>query len=89
MLTCKQFLQELSDFLDESVDPALRAEVERHVNQCPNCWVVCDTARKTLKVFKGMDAHAVPEHVQRKLLSALEKAIADKKGVDASPPVGH
>ena len=89
MLTCKQFLQELSDFLDESVDPAVRAEVERHVNECPNCWVVCDTARKTLKVFKGMDCHAVPEHVQHKLVAALEKAIREKKGLDPGPPVGH
>lgn len=89
MLTCKQFLQELSDFLDESVDPAVRAEVERHVNQCPNCWVVCDTTRKTLKVFKGMDAHALPEHLQRKLLAALERAITEKKGGHCPPPMDH
>lgn len=89
MLTCKQFLQELSDYLEESVDPAVRTEIERHVNECPNCWVVCDTTRRTLKVFKGMECHAVPEDVQRKLLSALEKAIADKKGSDPVHRVDH
>jgi hypothetical protein len=89
LLTCKQFLQELSDYLEESVDQVVRAEIERHVNECPNCWVVCDTARKTLKVFKGMECHAVPEDVQRKLLAALEKAIAEKKGSDPRRRVDH
>ena len=92
MLTCKQFLQELSDFLDESIDPGLRSEIERHVNECPNCWVVCDTTRRTLKVFKGMEAQAVPASVQQRLLCALQKKMAEKKRKQSSPsapPPGH
>ena len=76
MLTCKQFLQELNDFLDESLDPKIRSELQRHVNECPNCWVVCNTTEKTLKVFKGMEAKPVPADIQARLLSALEKRIA-------------
>jgi heterodisulfide reductase subunit B len=91
LLTCKQFLQELNDFLDESTDPALRSEIERHVNECPNCWVVCDTTRRTLKVFRGMEAQAVPANVQQRLLSALQKKIAEKQGKQrpAAPAAGH
>lgn len=73
MLTCKQFLQELNEYLDESLDPQMRAELQRHVNECPNCWVVCDTTEKTLKVFKGMDCHPVPRDVESRLMAALEK----------------
>jgi heterodisulfide reductase subunit B len=90
LLTCKQFLQELNDFLDESTDPTLRSEIERHVNECPNCWVVCDTTRRTLKVFKGMEAQAVPANVQQRLLSALQKKIAEKQGKQhPAAPTGH
>lgn len=78
MLTCKQFLQELTDFLDDTIDPATRAELTRHINECPNCWVVCDTTEKTLKVFKGMEAKAVPADIEKRLLSALEKRIAER-----------
>ena len=78
MLTCKQFLEELNDFLDETMDPTQRAELQRHVNECPNCWVVCNTTEKTLKVFKGMEAKAVPEHIQAKLMQALEKRMKEK-----------
>ncbi len=73
LLTCKQFLQELTDFLDDTLDPQLRAELTKHVNECPNCWVVCNTTEKTLKVFKGMEAQAVPLHIEAKLMAALEQ----------------
>ena len=78
MLTCKQFLQELTDYLDETLDPQTRSELTRHVNECPNCWVVCNTTEKTLKVFKGMEPKAVPEDIQTRLMAALEKRIRDK-----------
>jgi anti-sigma factor RsiW len=73
LLTCKQFLHDLNDFLDDTLDPNLRAELQRHVNECPNCWVVCNTTEKTIKVFKGMEAQPVPQHVQARLMEALEK----------------
>lgn len=78
MLTCKQFLQELNDYLDETLDPQTRAELQKHVNECPNCWVVCDTTQKTLKVFKGMDPKPIPEDIHDRLWAALEKKMQDK-----------
>lgn len=78
MLTCKQFLQELTDYLDEALEPTVRKELERHVNECPNCWVVCNTTKKTLQVFKGMEAKAVPQEIQGRLMAALEKRLAEK-----------
>ena len=73
MLTCKQFLQDLNDFLDDTLDPQLRDEVQRHVKECPNCWVVFNTTEKTIQVFKGMEPQPVPEHIQSRLMDALEK----------------
>ena len=80
MLTCKQFLQELNEFLDESLDPGLRAELQRHVSECPNCWVVYDTTEKTLKVFKGMEPQAVPEPIRARLMDALQRKFKAKGG---------
>ncbi len=56
MLTCKEFLSELSAYLDEQTDTDLKAKIDKHAAECPNCWVVCDTTKKTIKVYKGMDA---------------------------------
>ena len=78
MLTCKQFLQELNEFLDESLDPQIRAELQRHVNECPNCWVVYNTTEKTLRVFKGMEPKPIPEPIHSRLMDALERKIRAK-----------
>jgi hypothetical protein len=73
LVTCKDFLRELADFLDESVDPALRQELESHISQCPNCWVICDTTKKTIQVYKGMEPEPLPDEVHAKLIQIIEK----------------
>ena len=81
MLTCKQFLQELNDYLDESVGPDIRRELQAHVNECPNCFVIVDTTKKTLEVYKGMQPQAVPEHIKSRLMAALEKKMRARREV--------
>ena len=85
MLTCKEFLQELSEFLDESTDADIRAKLEKHTTECPNCWVLCDTTKKTIRVFKGMQACAIPEDVHARLMAALEKKNAAKSKDSPEP----
>jgi len=71
-------LHELNDYLDETLDPESRATLQRHVNECPNCWVVCDTTARTLKVFKGLEAQAVPPNIESRLMAALEKKMQEE-----------
>ena len=79
MLTCKQFLTELGDYLDEAVDAQTRAHLEEHITECPNCWVVTDTTKKTIRIFQGMELHPIPEDVESRLMAALERKMAAKK----------
>jgi anti-sigma factor RsiW len=78
LLTCKEFLAELSDFLDETTKLEIRAKLERHLAECPNCWVVCDTTRKTIQVYKGMASCSIPEDVHTRLMAAVERRLAAK-----------
>ena len=79
MLTCKQFLQELNDYLDPTGDPEIRRRLESHVTQCPNCFVIVDTTQKTLQVYKGIEPQTIPEDVKNRLLKALERKMAARK----------
>ena len=79
MLTCKDFLSELSDYLDETIDAELRSKLERHITECPNCWVVADTTRKTIKIYKGMEPCTIPADVESRLMKAVEAKIAAKQ----------
>ena len=76
MLTCKDFLKELSDYLDDTADAEVRAKVERHMSECPNCWVIADTTRRTIQIYKGMDPVPLPEDVQSRLMKALDRKMA-------------
>ena len=80
MLTCKQFLAELSDFLDEALGVEERKKLEDHINQCPNCWVIADTTRKTIEVYKCSDPAPIPTEIRSRLMQALERKIASKRG---------
>jgi hypothetical protein len=76
LLTCKQFLQELNDYLDPNVDTVTKVHLEAHVTECPNCFVIVDTTKKTLQVYKGVEPQSVPEDVQSRLWKALERKMA-------------
>ena len=79
MLTCRDFLNELSDYLDEHVDAEVRAKLEQHITECPNCWVIADTTKKTIRIYKGMEPHPIPADVESRLMTALEKKIESRR----------
>ena len=79
MLTCKEFLQELNDYLDDAVDVRLRQHIEAHISECPNCFVILDTTKKTIQVYKGMQPQVLPNEVSSRLNKAVERMLAQKK----------
>jgi anti-sigma factor RsiW len=84
LLTCAQLLHELNDFLDEALDGMSRAELEQHLGKCPNCQVLVDTTKKTVRVFKGLEPCPIPPEVESRLLAAIEKR---SRAVGKSPPL--
>jgi len=79
LLTCKQFLQELNDYLDPNIDAEMKNHLNAHVTQCPNCFVIVDTTMKTLQVYKGVEPQTIPEDVKTRLWKALDRKMAARK----------
>lgn len=76
MLTCKDFLRWLNEYVDETADTETRHHLEQHVNACPNCWVIFDTTKKTIQVYKGMEPQTLPDDVQSRLMAALNRRMS-------------
>ncbi len=76
MLTCKEFLESLNEYLDENAAAEVRKSVEDHIHNCPNCWVVHDTTKKTVQIYRGVEPQALPEEVNARLMEALGKKMA-------------
>ena len=73
MKPCKKLIQELSNFLDNEIDPALRREFEEHMCRCPDCRVILDTTRKTIQIFRGCEPYPLPEHLHTRLQEAVRR----------------
>ena len=88
MLTCKDFLNEMGEFLDETCDPSLRETLRQHVSECPNCWVILDTTQRTIKVYKGMEPQDIPTDIHGRLMHALERRIGASAGAGSHAAPG-
>lgn len=78
MLTCKQFLAELSEYLDESLSAEERERIQKHIDECPNCWVLADTTQKTIRVYKCSEPVPLPADVEARFMKAMQRKMAAK-----------
>jgi Putative zinc-finger len=83
LFTCKQFLQELNDYLDAKVAIELKRGIESHISECQKCFGVVDTIRITIKLCKGVEPEPLPVGVKTRLLKALERKVARDKQVQS------
>jgi hypothetical protein len=68
---CSQFLTELNDFLDDSLDTNLKAELQEHLTWCHNCYVVCNTTKKTIEIYRENQVYELPDALRTKLHDAI------------------
>jgi anti-sigma factor (TIGR02949 family) len=78
-VTCKEFLKELTDYLDDQMDASTRAELEDHLQWCHNCFVVCDTTKKTIEIYRDSKMYELPEDLRTRLQSAIITKCKSKK----------
>lgn len=69
---CRDHLDGLSDYVDGELDPALCAEIERHMAECGDCRIVVDTLRKTISLYRNHGHEDVPEDAKARLYAVLK-----------------
>ncbi len=70
-MKCNDFLKELNEYLDGAIDVQLKTELEEHLQWCHNCFVVCNTTRKTIEIYKDNDVYPLPEPIRERLHQAI------------------
>jgi predicted anti-sigma-YlaC factor YlaD len=70
---CKKIINELADYLDEALDPLLRALIEEHLEKCKDCRIVVDTTKQTIDIFCNSEPAPLPQSTRQKLHEALVK----------------
>lgn len=72
-MNCKGLIGELSNYIDDELDPTVKAELERHLEYCEDCRLVVDTTRKTVQIFCNSEPVPLPIDVRSRLHTAVEK----------------
>lgn len=71
---CREFFEQLSDYIDGELATSLCAELEQHLANCPNCRVVVDTTRKTVSLYRHTSRAELPDGMSERLWLAIEQA---------------
>ena len=79
-MKCTEFLSELTNYLDGVIDAQTKAELDDHLPWCHNCYVVCDTTRKTIEIYRNQELYELPDDLRGRLQTAImSKCAAQKK----------
>jgi anti-sigma factor (TIGR02949 family) len=70
---CRQLLGVLSDYVDGDLAAELCADLEHHLQTCPNCSVVVNTLRKTIELYQETtESDPLPQEVRQRLYARLD-----------------
>lgn len=70
-MNCKDFLSELTDYLDGSISVTVRAELDEHLHWCRDCHVVLNTTKKTIEIYRDNRLYELPEKLREQLHQAI------------------
>jgi anti-sigma factor RsiW len=84
---CSEFLNELTDYLDGVIDAPTKAELEEHLAWCHNCYVVADTTKKTIEIYRDSKLYELPENLRTRLRTAIVAKCQSRKksGSEGAP----
>jgi anti-sigma factor RsiW len=80
MSNCKKLLTELSNYLDDELDAALRDELDSHAKRCPNCYIIIDSTRKTVQIFKECGPYDVSPALHARIEQAVRLHVEKSEG---------
>jgi anti-sigma factor RsiW len=77
---CREYLENLCSYVDGEADEALCAEIEKHLADCPDCRIMVDTLRQTVKLCREGEEHPLPEDLKAKMHRILAEKWKEKFG---------
>lgn len=80
MSNCKKLLTELSNYLDDELDAKLREEIEAHAKRCPSCYIIIDSTRKTVQIFKECGPYDVSPALHTRIEQAVRLHVEKSEG---------
>ena len=82
-IDCLEVWRQISGYLDNEVEPDLRAAMSAHFKDCAHCSAILDGTRNVVKLVGDGKAFELPASTGRRLYAKLDDHLADKRPKDA------
>src|SRR5262249_56000309 len=73
VVTCEKVWIEISNYIDDQVDPTLRAAMDEHIRGCEKCTSVLAGTRNVVQLFGDERMLEVPAGYSQRLHERLEE----------------
>jgi len=72
-ISCVDVWREVSNYIDEVVDPTLRERMQEHFKGCEHCSAVLDGTRNVVRLVGDGKAFEIPRGFSNRLKKRLEE----------------
>ena len=81
-VSCFEVWRRLSDYVDDDVEPELKARLTYHFARCKDCKALLDGTRNVVALIGDEQAFDLSTGAGRRITAALERRIAEDRGAD-------
>jgi anti-sigma factor RsiW len=72
-ISCEEVWRDISDYIDEELDPVQRAALEQHFAECRHCTALIDGTRNVIALYRDERVLAPPDGFHERLYQRLEE----------------
>jgi anti-sigma factor RsiW len=74
-MTCKDVWREVSDYIDDTISPEMRHELELHLSYCRHCTAIIDGVRNIVILVADGRLFSLPSGFSARLQARLNKEL--------------
>ena len=78
-IDCHHVWDHISEYIDNDVDPAVRADIDRHLETCEICSAVLDSTRNVVILMADSRVFELPAGFSDRLHAHIDRAIGPSK----------
>lgn len=71
---CRKLHELLSDYLDHELKDAVCRELDKHLEDCPDCQVHVDSVRKVIHLYRQATPEQLPVDIRIRLQDVIRRA---------------
>jgi anti-sigma factor RsiW len=80
MDNCREYLENLCAYVDGEADASICREIEKHLEGCPDCRIMVDTLRQTVRLCREGKEEHLPEALKARMEDILNRKWKEKFG---------